>query len=86
MRGMCSQRYVTPLPLGSNAGLVKVVLEAVIYVVPEQNPCSLTNVFEYQLLQQLALSSPLHQRASVAISDAQYLLCPLDVEKWSKAS
>lgn len=34
-RGGCSQRNVTPLPLGNIAGLVKVVLEAVIYVVPE---------------------------------------------------
>lgn len=35
LRGMCSQRCFTPLLLGNTAGLVKVVLEAVIYVVPK---------------------------------------------------
>lgn len=35
LRDMCSQRCFTPLSLGNTAGLVKVVLEAVTYVVPE---------------------------------------------------
>lgn len=35
LRGACSQRCFTPLPLGNIAGLVKIVLEAVIYVVPK---------------------------------------------------